>query len=159
MCGVEFQCWPLPFQSSFSSPCDHCPPPPCSLSLSPHPPGTCWNKTEPQLAQVAVYDMLTSVEIVKHAATWLLMRIFLRITALTFFATSCHLDMPLKYRYLFSQEAVSMSMLWDRDRLWDCVSRLLEGELERELTPSLLWLPYATPVKAKTHRYFNGRLV
>lgn len=43
-----------------------------------------------------------------------------------------------KNRYLFSQEAVSMSMLWDRDKLWDCVSRLLEGELERELTPSLL---------------------
>lgn len=41
---------------------------------------------------------------------------------------------------LFSQEAVSMSMLWERDRDWDCVSRLLDGELERELTPSLLWL-------------------
>lgn len=36
----------LPFQLSFSSPCDRCPPPPCSLSLSPHPPGTCWNKTD-----------------------------------------------------------------------------------------------------------------
>lgn len=51
--------------------------------------------------------------------------------------------------YLFSQEAVSMSILCDRDKLWDWVSRLLEGELERELTPSLLWLPYATPAKDK----------
>lgn len=56
-----------------------------------------------------------------------------------------------KYSYLFSQEAVSMSMLCDRDKLWDWVSRLLEGELERELTPSLLWLPYATPARAKDH--------
>lgn len=38
-----------------------------------------------------------------------------------------------------------MSMLWERDRDWDCVSRLLDGELERELTPSLLWLRQATP--------------
>lgn len=45
-----------------------------------------------------------------------------------------------------------MSMLCDRDKLWDWVSRLLEGELERELTPSLLWLPYATPAKVKHHR-------
>lgn len=61
--------------------------------------------------------------------------------------------MPLKNGYLFSQEAVSMSMLCDRDKLWDWVSRLLEGELERELTPSLLWLPYTTPVKVKIITY------
>lgn len=36
-------------------------------------------------------------------------------------------------------------MLWERERDWDCVSRLLEGELLRELTPSLLWLRWATP--------------
>jgi len=48
--------------------------------------------------------------------------------------------------HLFSHEAVSMSMLWERDRDWDWVSRLLDGELERELTPSLLWLRYATPI-------------
>lgn len=52
--------------------------------------------------------------------------------------------------YLFSQEAVSMSMLWDRDRVCDWVSRLLEGELDRELTPSLLWLRYATPATTNT---------
>lgn len=36
-------------------------------------------------------------------------------------------------------------MLWERERDWDCVSRLLDGELLRELTPSLLWLRWATP--------------
>lgn len=50
-----------------------------------------------------------------------------------------------------------MSMLCDRDKLWDWVSRLLEGELERELTPSLLWLPNATPAKAKDH-YFDSSI-
>lgn len=40
-------------------------------------------------------------------------------------------------------------MLWDRERDWDCVSRLLDGELLSELTPSLLWLRWATP-KEKT---------
>lgn len=61
-----------------------------------------------------------------------------------------------KRLYLFSQEAGSMSMLCDRDKLWDCVSRLLEGELERELTPSLLWLPYATP--AETYVQYRPKL-
>lgn len=59
--------------------------------------------------------------------------------------------------YLFSQEAVSMSMLCDRDKLWDWVSRLLEGELERELTPSLLWLPYATPANVKDHKPYRRK--
>lgn len=53
--------------------------------------------------------------------------------------------------YLFSQETPSISMLWERERDWDCVSRLLEGELLRELTPSLLWLRCATP-NQKRHK-------
>lgn len=54
--------------------------------------------------------------------------------------------------YLFSQETPSISMLWERERDWDWVSRLLEGELLRELTPSLLWLRWATPSQRKKWR-------
>lgn len=43
---VMFNYMYLPFQSSSFSPCDRCPPPPCSLSLSRHPPGTCWKGRE-----------------------------------------------------------------------------------------------------------------
>lgn len=55
--------------------------------------------------------------------------------------------------YLFSQETPSISMLWERERDWDCVSRLLEGELLRELTPSLLWLRWATPNQKRHERW------
>lgn len=54
--------------------------------------------------------------------------------------------------YLFSQETPSISMLWERERDWDCVSRLLDGELLRELTPSLLWLRWATPTHERWDR-------
>lgn len=54
--------------------------------------------------------------------------------------------------YLFSQETPSISMLWERERDWDWVSRLLEGELLRELTPSLLWLRCATPGRKRQEK-------
>lgn len=57
--------------------------------------------------------------------------------------------------YLFSQETLSISILCDRERDWDCVSRLLDGELLSELTPSLLWLRWATPERKVQDRQFH----
>lgn len=152
----------LPSQSSFFSPCGHCPPPPCSLSLSPHPPGTCWNKRETTVlnkplsqSKLCYYSKLNRTQC-QYLSNHCLCACQSELRKPHYFHNFCSISQirsiwewtqklgrvaHRRRSHLFSQEAGSISMLCDRDKLWDWVSRLLEGELESELTPSLLWLP------------------